>query len=92
MFKASEAREQNHYSVQAAQALCGIEMGILSLSAQGKHFIEVNGQYPVFVVNSIEQELTRAGYDVRITTSETFPVDVGDKNAGYCWARFEIEW
>lgn len=92
MFNASEARDQNYYSVYAAQVLNGIEMGILSKSAFGEKSIEVDGQYPVFVVNSVEQELTRNGYDVRVSQSDTFVEDVDGRNVGFCWAKFEIEW
>ena len=92
MFNASEAREQNYYSVYAAQVLNGIEVCIMSKSAFGEKSIEWNGQFPVFVVNSVEQELTRNGYDVLVSRSETFVEDVDGKNVGFCWAKFEIEW
>lgn len=92
MFNASEARDQNYYSVYAAQVLNGIEVSILSKSAYGEKSIEWNAQIPVFVANSVEQELTRNGYDVRVSQSETFVEDVDGRNVGFCWARFEIEW
>lgn len=92
MLNATEAREQNYYSVYAAQVLNGIEVGILSKSAFGENSIEVNGQYPVFVVNSVEQELTHNGYDVRVSQSDTFVEDVDGRNVGFCWAKFKIEW
>lgn len=92
MFNASEAREQNYYSVYAAQVLNGIEVGILSKSAYGEKSIEWNAQVPVFVANSVEQELTRNGYDVRASLSDTFVEDVDGKNVGFCWVKFEIEW
>ncbi len=87
MFKADEAREQNYHTVQAAQTLCSIEMGILSLSAQGKNYLQVGGYYPVSVVDYVHEELLRAGYDVLV-----FGRDPWFVVEGYCWAKFEIEW
>lgn len=92
MLNATEARERNYYAIYAAQVLNGIEVGVLSKSAFGENSIEVNGQYSVFVVNSVEQELTRNGYDVRVSQSDTFAEDVDGRNVGFCWAKFEVEW
>lgn len=92
MLNASEARDQNYYSVYAAQVLNGIEVGILSKSSFGEKSLEWNGQIPVFVANSVEQELTRNGYDVRASLSDTFVEDVDGRNVGFCWVKLEIEW
>lgn len=92
MLNATEARDQNYYSIYAARILNGIEMGILSKSALGKKSLEWTAQAPVFAINSVEQELTRNGYDVRVSKSDIFGCDVSDKNVSFCWAKFEIEW